>query len=205
MVKTLADLYALTMPKLMSLERMGEKSAQNLLEAFERSKKTTLRRFIYALGIPQVGEATAKALAEHFRALEPLLDASEEVLMAVKDVGPEMAKDIRAFFAQAQNRELVAALLAAGVTPEPPEAPKEGALTGKTVVLTGTLTTLSREKAKEERERRGGKVSGSVSKKTDLVVAGADAGSKLKKASELGVKVLDEATFVQLLNGSSAA
>ncbi|MFT3842285.1 MAG: NAD-dependent DNA ligase LigA [Myxococcaceae bacterium] len=199
MVTRHADLYALTLEKLMTIERMGEKSAQNLVEALERSKKTTLKRFIFGLGIPQVGDATAKALAEYYRDVHKLADADEEALQSVKDVGPEMAHDIHAFFHDQRNRDAVEALLKAGVVPEPPEEVKGGAFTGKTVVLTGTLTQMSRDEAKEQIEKRGGKVSGSVSKKTDLVVAGEDAGSKLKKAQELGVKVVDENAFQELL------
>jgi DNA ligase (NAD+) len=199
MVKTVAGLYSLTLEQLMNLERMGEKSAQNLLAAIERSKQTTLRRFIYALGIPEVGEATAKALAEHFRDTKALMDATIDSLQAVKDVGPEMAKAIHGYFEDPDNRAMVESLLAAGITPAPPEVRTDGgSFTGKTVVLTGTLT-MPREQAKEEIERRGGKVSGSVSKKTDFLVAGEDAGSKLTKAQELGVKVLTEAEFTALL------
>ena len=199
LVKTVVGLYSLDLEQLSTIERMGEKSAKNLLEAIERSKKTTLRRFIYALGIPEVGEATGKALAEHFRAVQPLMDATIESLQAVKDVGPEMAKAIHGYFEDADNRSMVEALLAAGVTPEPPlAATAGGTFTGKTVVLTGTLT-MPREQAKEAIERRGGKVSGSVSRKTDFLVAGEEAGSKLAKAQELGVKVLTEAEFTSLL------
>ncbi len=199
LVKRIADLYALTVEKLVELERLGEKSAQNLVEAISRSKKTTLRRFIYALGIPQVGEATAKALAEHFMAVEPLMNGSQEQLQAVKDVGPEVAREIHEFFADAKNRDDVQALLAAGVEPAPPERNSGGPFTGKTIVITGTLSKMSREEAKEQIERRGGKVSGSVSKKTDFLVAGEDAGSKLTKAKELGVKILDEQAFAAML------
>jgi DNA ligase (NAD+) len=201
LVKSYGDLYRLTVPQLEALERMGEKSAQNLVDAIARSKKTTLRRFLYALGIRQVGEATAKALAEAFRDVRALFDASEEDLQRVKDIGPEMAKDIHAFFAEEQNRKAIEDLLALGVEPAPPEETKKGPFTGKTVVLTGTLSAMEREKAKEEIERRGGKVSGSVSRKTDLVVAGAEAGSKLTKAKELGVRVVDEKEFLELLGG----
>jgi DNA ligase (NAD+) len=199
LVKTVVGLYGLDLKQLSKLERMGEKSANNLLEAIERSKKTTLRRFIYALGIPEVGESTGKTLADHFRDMKPLMDATIESLQVVKDIGPEMGKAIHAYFEDADNRAMVEALLAAGVKPEPPEAPKAGGtFTGKTVVITGTLT-MPREQAKEEIERRGGKVSGSVSKKTDFLVAGEEAGSKLAKAKELGVKVLNEAEFTALL------
>ncbi|MBS1150270.1 MAG: ligA, partial [Myxococcaceae bacterium] len=199
LVKTLVDLYALNVEKLMTLERMGEKSATNLIAALEASKQTSLRRFIYGLGIPQVGEATAKALADHFRDMKPLMDADEEALQGVKDIGPEMAHEICGFFHQPKNRAVVEALLEVPIVPEPPPKVEGGAFAGKTVVLTGTLVTLTREAAKEEIERRGGKVTGSVSKKTDLVVAGLEAGSKLKKATELGVKVVDEEGFKQLL------
>jgi DNA ligase (NAD+) len=198
-VKSPADLYALSLDSLMQLERMGEKSAQNLLDGIQRSKTPQLRRFIHALGILQVGEATAKALANEFRDVKALMDATEERLQDVRDVGPEVAKDVRAFFENPANRAWVQALLDAGVAPVPPEEVKGGTFQGKTVVLTGTLEAMSRDAAKEEIERRGGRVSGSVSKKTDFVVAGAEAGSKLKKAAELGVQVLDEAAFLKLI------
>ncbi|HEY8206577.1 MAG TPA: NAD-dependent DNA ligase LigA [Myxococcaceae bacterium] len=199
LVKDFGDLYRLTLEQLVELERMGEKSAQNLLAAIQRSKQTTLRRFLYALGIRHVGEATAKALAEHFRAVPPLLEAPVDEITRVKDVGPEVAKAIRAYFDKPRNQQVVQQLLELGVTPAPPEASKGGPFEGKTVVLTGSLAGMSREQAKEEVERRGGKVSGSVSRKTDFVVAGEDSGSKLKKAQELGVKILDEAAFLALL------
>jgi DNA ligase (NAD+) len=200
LIATPADLYSLTVEKLITLERMGDKSAENLVAAIERSKHSTLRRFIYALGIPEVGEATAKALAEHFREVPKLEVATLEELQAVRDVGPEMAGAIHGWFEDPDNRAMVAALLSAGAHPEPPEAKKEGgAFEGKTVVITGTLSTMSREQAKEEVERRGGKVSGSVSKKTNLLIAGEEAGSKLTKAKELGVKVVDEKEFQAML------
>jgi DNA ligase (NAD+) len=199
LVRRQADLYALTVEALSALERMGEKSAENLVAALDRSRHPPLRRFLYALGIRHVGEATARTLAEAFLEVRALYEASEEDLMRVKDVGPEMARAIAAFFHDAQNRENIDALLAAGVQPEPPGKPQGGPFSGKTVVLTGTLLGMGREQAKEEVERRGGKVSASVSRKTDLVVAGADAGGKLKKAQEYGVRVLDEAAFLDLL------
>jgi len=202
-VKRAADLYRLDLATLTGLERMGEKSAQNFLEALERSKHPPLRRFLYALGIRHVGDATARALADHFRDVRALYDADAEALTRVKDVGPEMAKVIAGFFSEPQNREGIEALLGAGVTPQPPEDVSRGPFAGKTVVLTGSLGALTREQAKEEVERRGGKVSGSVSKKTDFVVAGEEAGSKLKKAAELGVKVLDERAFLDLLATAS--
>jgi len=199
LVKSVADLYKLSVKQLTGLERMGEKSAQNLLEAISRSKDTTLRRFIYALGIPDVGEATAKALAEHFREVPALMNASLEDLQRVKDIGPEMASSIRVYFDEPENRAVVEALLKEGVKPKPPEIVAAGAFSGKTVVITGTLAGMGRDEAKEAIERRGGKVSGSVSKKTDFLVAGEEAGSKLTKAKELGVRVLNEAEFLGLL------
>jgi DNA ligase (NAD+) len=200
LVRRQADLYRLTVESLAGLERMGEKSAQNLVAALQKSRRPPLRRFLYALGIRHVGEATARTLAEAFPDVRRLYDASEEDLTRVKDVGPEMARAISAFFHDDKNRENIEALLQAGVQPEPPGAPSGGPFSGKTVVLTGTLSGMTREQAKEEVERRGGKVSGSVSRKTDWVVAGAEAGSKLKKAREYGVKVVDEAGFLDLLS-----
>jgi DNA ligase (NAD+) len=205
LVKSAADLYRLTKGRLLELERMGEKSADNLLANIERSKQTTLPRFLFALGIRHVGEATAKALAESFPEVRTLYTASVDELTRVKDVGPTMAQVMYAFFQEPQNRELIDALLAAGIQPAVPQVVKSGVFAGKTVVLTGGLTGMSRDQAKEEVERRGGKVSGSVSRKTDFVVAGDDAGSKLKKAQELGVRILDEQAFVQLLQGDTRA
>ncbi len=202
LVKRHADLFALTVENLLTLERMGEKTSQNLIEGIARSKKTTLRRFIYALGIRQVGEATAKALAEHFQTVAALMDASLDALQHVRDVGPEVAGEIHAFFEDHNNREAVQALLAAGVDPAPPDKTSGGPFTGKTVVITGTLSRLSRDQAKEEVERRGGKVSGSISKKTDFLIAGEEAGSKLAKAKELGVAILDDAAFMALIGWS---
>ncbi len=200
LVRRQADLYRLSAESLAGLDRMGEKSAQNLVSALQKSRRPPLRRFLYALGIRHVGEATARTLAEAFPDVRRLYDAGEEDLTRVKDVGPEMARAISAFFHDGKNRENIEALLEAGVQPEPPGAPTGGPFGGKTVVLTGTLSAMTREQAKEEVERRGGKVSGSVSRKTDWVVAGADAGSKLKKAQQYGVKVVDEAGFLDLLS-----
>ena len=200
-VRTPADLYKLGLAKLAALERMAEKSAQNVLEAIEKSKHTTLARFIYGLGIRQVGESTAKDLARHFGSLDALMDADEAQLALVPDVGPVVAAAILQFFRQPHNREVVEQLRSAGVTwkATEPAAAASSRIAGKVFVLTGTLPTLDREQAKEMIEAQGGKVSGSVSKKTDFVVAGADAGSKLVKAQELGVSVIDEAGLLQLL------
>ena len=200
LVKTPADLYRLTYDQLVGLDRFADLSARNLLAAIEASKKRPLRHVIYALGIRMVGEATAVALARRFGSLEALMNASVEDLQSVRDVGPEVARQIHDFLALPGQREMIGQLLAAGVSPEPEAAAAAaGSLAGKTVVLTGTLAQYSREAAKAEIERRGGRVSGSVSRKTDLVVAGGDAGSKLKKAQELGVRVVDEDGFRELL------
>jgi len=207
LIRTLPELYKLGVAKLNELDRMGEKSAQNLLASIEKSKQTTLARFLYALGIRHVGETTAKDLAKHFGALDRVLDASEPQLLEVSDVGPIVAQSIHTFFAQPHNREVVEQLRACGI--EWPEddgtadkAPKP--LLGLTFVLTGTLPTLSRDDAKDMIEAAGGKVSGSVSKKTHYVVAGAEAGSKLEKAQELGTTILDEPGLLKLLDAGAA-
>jgi len=203
-VRTLPELYKLGVVKLVELERMGEKSAINLVAALEKSKKTTLARFLYSLGVRHVGEATAKDLARHFGQLDRVLDASVEQLLEVPDVGPIVAQSIRTFFDQPHNREVAEQLRAVGIhwdehDGEADLSPKP--LAGKTLVLTGTLPTLSREEAKEMIEAAGGKVAGSVSKKTSWVVAGAEAGSKLDKARELGIELLDEEGLLALLRG----
>jgi len=203
-VHTPADLYKLGVAALAELERMAEKSAANVVAAIDRSRKTTLARFIFALGIRHVGETTARDLAAHFGMLDSLIDADEQALLEVSDVGPVLAQSIRQFFSERHNREVIAQLRAAGVHwPEaaPRRAPATGPLVGLTFVLTGTLPTLSRDQAKELIERGGGKVAGSVSKKTDYVVAGADPGSKLVRAEELQVPVLDEQQFRKLTHG----
>jgi len=196
-VRGLPDLYRLGLNALASLDRMAEKSANNLLQALETSKHTTLPRFLFSLGIRHVGEATAKDLARHFGSLDRLMDATVDELLMVRDVGPVVADSIHTFFLQPHNREVVAQLRACGVHWEEggaaADAPQR--LAGLTLVLTGTLPTLSRDQAKALVEAAGGKVSGSVSKKTHCVVAGAEAGSKLDKARELGVPVIDEAAL----------
>jgi DNA ligase (NAD+) len=201
LVSTPADVYVLDLPTLAGLERMAEKSAANLLQAIEASRATTLARFIFALGIRNVGEATAKDLARHFGSLDRLIAADEAELTAVRDVGPVVAASIAQFFAEPHNLQVVAKLRAAGVHwPETSgTGAAAGALAGKTLVLTGTLPTLTRDAAKEKIEAAGGKVAGSVSKKTDYVVAGQEAGSKLAKAKELGVPIVDEAGLMALL------
>ena len=202
-VRVLPDLYRLGLSSLAALDRMAEKSAQNVLAALEKSKSTTLQRFLFGLGIRNVGESTARDLAKHFGKLDAIMDASVEELLQVKDVGPVVADSIHTFFAQPHNREVVEQLRACGVHWEEGE-PAEKApqiLAGLTVVLTGTLPTLGRDAAKDMLEAAGAKVSGSVSKKTSYVVAGAEAGSKLAKAEELGVPVLDEAGMLALLRG----
>ncbi len=201
LVRTPADVYGLSLDTLAGLERMAEKSAANLLQAVETSKATTLARFIFALGIRNVGETTAKDLAKHFGALDKLIAATEAELLAVSDVGPIVAQSITQFFAEPHNLEVVNKLRAARVRWLESEGMQQsaGMLAGKTLVLTGTLPTLTRDAAKERIEAAGGKVAGSVSKKTDYVVAGEEAGSKLAKAQELGVAILDEAGLLALL------
>lgn len=197
-----ADLYRLDLARLAALERMGGKSAANVLAAIERSKDATLGRFVYALGIRHVGEVTAKDLARHFGALDALMAADAQALAQAPDVGPVVAESVARFFAQPHNREVIAQLRAAGVRwaeGEPARAATAGAFAGKIVVLTGTLSALSRDEARERIEAAGGRVTGSVSKKTDFVVAGSDAGSKLERARELGIEVLDEARFRAML------
>ncbi|MBP7713061.1 MAG: NAD-dependent DNA ligase LigA [Gammaproteobacteria bacterium] len=200
LVRTVADLYALNPSQLADLERMGEKSAENLVRAIERSRRTTLARFLFALGIREVGEATARTLAGHFASLDAITAADEEALQGAPDVGPIVARHIVSFFAQPHNREVVAALRTARVEweeGEPRVVPTP--LAGQTFVLTGTLSTLGREEAKSRLLALGAKVAGSVSARTRYVVAGADPGSKLERARELGIEVLDEGAFLGLL------
>jgi DNA ligase (NAD+) len=200
LVRTPADLYRLDAPTLAGLERMGDKSAANLVAALERSRRTSLERFIYALGIRNVGETTARDFARHFGDLQPLLDAGEGALLQVPDVGPVVARSVRQFLDEPHNRGVIEALQAAGVSwPKSEPAPQRAASATKTFVLTGTLPTLSRDEARAAIEAKGHKVAGSVSKKTDYVVAGDDAGSKLEKARSLGVSVIDEAGLLNLL------
>jgi DNA ligase (NAD+) len=199
-LRTPADLFDLQAARLATLDRMGDKSAQKLQSAIEAAKHASFPRFLYALGVRDVGEATALALARHFGTIEALRRATEEEIQRVPDVGPVVAKNVAAYFADADNADIVDRLLAGGITwPPPPPISSHAKLSGKIFVLTGTLEALTREAAEELIVQQGGKVSGSVSKKTQYVVAGADAGSKLKKANALGITVLDEAAFIKLL------
>lgn len=200
LVKTVADLYRLDQTTLNSLERMGDKSAENLLAAIEKSKSTTLPRFLHALGINQVGETTAKQLATHFGDLEALMAATPEALQVVPEVGPVVAESLHHFFHQAHNKDVIKALLDAGIHwPKHQTLLKHASWSGKTFVLTGTLKSLSREEAKQRIEMSGGKVVGSVSRKTHYVIVGEDPGSKADKACELGVTTLSEQEFLKLL------
>jgi DNA ligase (NAD+) len=205
-VRTLPELYKLGVAKLCALERMADKSATNLVQNLEKSKHTTLPRFLFSLGIRHVGESTARDLAKHFGALDRIMDASVEQLLEVSDVGPVVAHSIHTFFQQPHNREVVEQLRAVGVAWEEHDGTADRSpkpLAGKTLVLTGTLPTMTRDEAKDLIETAGGKVAGSVSKKTHYVVAGAEAGSKLDKAQELGVPILDESGLKALLEGGT--
>jgi DNA ligase (NAD+) len=199
LLQTLADIYHLTEQSLSDLERMGQKSAQNLLAEIEKSKTTTLARFLYALGIREVGEATAKTLAQHFRTLEAIQKADEETLQAASDIGPVVAAHIVNFFREPHNREVIKKLLKAGIHWPDVQALAQLPLAGKTFVITGTLRDLSRDQAKDILERLGAKVANSVSKNTSFVVVGADPGSKFTKAKTLGIKILDDDEFKQFL------
>lgn len=204
LVQHLDDVYRLSTAQLCGLERMAEKSAQNVVEAIEASKQATLPRFIYALGIRNVGEATAKDLAQHFGSLEALIGADIPALLQVNDVGPVVAEAVYQFFQESHNREVIAAMRALGVQWPDIVKKAEGVLQGKTLVLTGTLPTLNRDEAQAMIEAAGGKVSGSVSAKTSYVVAGAEAGSKLEKAQQLNISILDEAGLLALLQPAEA-
>jgi len=204
LIDSVADLYELTLEQVAGLERMAEKSAQNLLEALEKSKQTTLARFVYALGIREVGESTAESLAAYFGAIEALMNADIETLQQVEDVGPVVAENIRHFFDQSKNRAIVDRLLAAGIDwPAIETAQRSQSLAGKTYVITGTLGGYSRDQAASLLKAQGAKVSGSVSAKTSAVIAGENPGSKLAKAEALGVEVLDLKEFEKLLAGES--
>jgi DNA ligase (NAD+) len=207
-VTTPADLYTLTAAEIAELERMGPKSAANLVAALERSKQTTLPRFLYALGIRDVGEATALALGGYFGDLDPLQAATFEEIQQVRDVGPVVAAHVREFFDEERNRLVIQDLRVAGVrwpVTERAAATAAGPLTGQVVVITGTLVTMSRAEARDAARAAGATVTDAVSKKTTLLVAGAEAGSKLRKARDLGVRIADETEFRQLLGRSGSA
>jgi DNA ligase (NAD+) len=196
-------LYALNDEALLELDRMGPKSAENLIASLENSKQTSLDRFLYGLGIREVGEATALNLANYFRSLDGLSSATEEELQAVPDVGPVVAAHIAAFFRQKHNQEVIDALIAHGLCWPVPEGAvmDDHELAGLTIVLTGALDGFTRDEAKARLTALGAKVAGSVSKKTDLVIYGENAGSKLQKARDLGVSTMNEAQFVEALSG----
>jgi DNA ligase (NAD+) len=193
-----SDLYRLTKEQAMELDGFAEKSAQNLMDRIAESRRPPLGRFLYALGIPQVGDATADLLAADFGSIDKLRSASEEELMRVEGVGPNMAREVHLYF-KGHGGELVGRLLAAGVEPQAVEAPGEGPLTGKTFVFTGTLERMSRPDAEELVRRLGGKAASSVSSKTDYVIAGPGAGSKLERAQKLKLAILDEEQFLALI------
>jgi len=203
LVKDVADLYYLTRAKLLTLEGFADKSAMNLMSEIEKSKKTTLARFLYALGIPNVGEYTAKILADHFKTLERLQKATYGELTSIPGIGPETASSIVEFFKNEENQKIIEKLLKAGITfEEEVKVPvKESPFRGKTVVFTGELHSMTREQAKEKVERLGGRVASSVSRNTDLVVVGENPGSKYQKALELGIKIINEEEFLKLLEG----
>jgi DNA ligase (NAD+) len=199
LVRSVSDLYRLTPADLSGLERMADKSASNILSALERSKETTLPRFIFALGIRHVGEHLAEVLARTCTDLSELSRATEEELAAVHEIGPEVSQSVHRFFRQEGNRQTIADLLAAGVSPGAGEAPAQGSLSGRSFVFTGTLSTLSRNEARELVERLGGRVSSAVSTKTSYLVAGDSPGSKSAKAEKLGVPLLTEQRFLSLV------
>jgi len=205
LLKTVSDIYRLKKEELAKLEGLGEKSAENLVTAIARSKKTTLPRFLFALGIRHIGESTAELLAEHFGTLGNINKASLEDLMSIEGIGPEVASSIKQFFGNQENQKLIKELLSLGIKFEEVKKQKvETPLTGKTLVLTGGLESLTREQAKTLIQKAGGKVGSSVSKKTDFVIVGAEPGSKFDEAKKIGVKMLSELEFIELLKKSGA-
>jgi DNA ligase (NAD+) len=202
LINNVSDLYTLTQVQLAELDRMAEKSATNIIAALNNSKETTLDRFLYALGIREVGDATARSLANHFGNLSAIQSASQETLEAVADVGPIVARHIVTFFLQSHNQEVINDLLAAGVHWPDVEIKTDQPLQGKTFVITGTLESMKRDEAKQRLLELGAKVTGSVSKKTDYVVAGSEPGSKVEKARQLNVEILDEAGLLSLIKSN---
>ncbi|MGE5359043.1 MAG: helix-hairpin-helix domain-containing protein, partial [Bacteroidales bacterium] len=203
LVKSIADLFLLTVESVKQLEGFADLSARNLVDAIHRAKRPSLARFVYALGIPQIGTETARDLALHFGSLEGIASAGEEALTAVPGIGETVARAVRTFFDQPENRRIIERCLEAGVDPMPPERPASGGpFAGKSVVFTGTLA-MPRAEAEELVRRQGGRVSGSVSKATSFVVAGEDAGSKLDKARKAGVTVLTEQQFLDMVHGDA--
>jgi DNA ligase (NAD+) len=201
LINNVADVFKLTVEQVSALERMGSKSSENLIAAIAGSRKTTLARFLYGLGIREVGEATAQALAQHYGDLQPIIDASAEDHELIADIGPIVAQHIAVFFSNKENLALIEELLVQGMKWEAIEkADNADALAGKTFVLTGTLEQMSRSEAKNQLQALGAKVAGSVSKNTDVVVAGPGAGSKRAKAEELGIKIIDEGEFLSFLD-----
>jgi DNA ligase (NAD+) len=199
LVRSIADLYSLTSEKLLTLERIGQKTADSLIAEIEQTKKAPLDRVLFGLGIRFVGERTAQLLADAFGSMDALMAATPEELERVQEVGPRVAAAVHEFFAEERNRKLIERLRAAGLTFKAVQRKRSAKLEGLTFVLTGTLPGLSRDEAKERIEAAGGKVSGSVSKKTSYVVAGEEAGSKLEKARELKVRVIGEAELLEML------
>jgi DNA ligase (NAD+) len=203
LVRSIADLYDLRLEQLLDLERMGEKSASKVIQNIEHSRQQPFWRVLNGLGIPFVGERTAQILADHFGSLEAITEADILTLQEAEEIGPKVADSIKQYFSEKQNQELVARLKAAGLQfSQERRKPKSGALTGKTFVITGTLPSLTREEAKAQIESAGGKVAGSVSKKTSYVLAGEEAGSKLDKAQSLGVPVIDEQSLFAMLKAT---
>jgi DNA ligase (NAD+) len=201
LVNNFADIYRLHKDQLVDLERMAEKSAQNVIDSIEKSKTRPLWRLVAALGIRHIGGQSAQILADHVGSLEALMTADQQTLEPVDQIGPTMAKSLYEYFRNQENRQVIDELLGAGVTPQPPTEKRTDKLAGKTIVVTGTLESLSRQQIGQAIKQAGGKASSSVSKKTDFVLAGAEPGSKLDKALQLGVKVIDEKQFLQMLDG----
>jgi DNA ligase (NAD+) len=200
LVKNFADVYKLKKSQLVELERLADKSAQNVIDAIEESKTRPLWRFVAAMGIRHIGGQSAQILAEHFGSLDELMDAGQETLGSIDQIGPTMAKSIYDYFRDEKNHTVIKELLAAGVRPEQQKMVRSDRLAGKTIVVTGTLETLTRQQAEQAVKQAGGKTSSSVSKKTGFVLAGKEPGSKLDKANQLGVKVIDENEFLRMVN-----